>query len=160
MTVSQLIAAVGLATLIGFAGGFYTKGRFTAAEEVEQVRADAKQTATNVVESVKQSTALENVVIADGAQIDKIKEAAAARVVKYQPKQETTHASPDPRNDHDSVRNAAAGAPATQVACPAGGGLVLDIGTVRLLNAARQGIDLGAAGRGDGEKPAAPGPGG
>lgn len=164
MSIQALITAVALALAVGFGSGFYTKGKFTDAAQVEEVREDARQTATNVVESVKQSAALEGAVIADGARIDQIKEAAAARVAKYQPKQESRNASPNSRNDdslfgqpHDQPE--AAQAAVAPLGCPASGGLVLDVGTVRLLNAARQGAGVDSTGLGNGEKPAAPSPG-
>jgi hypothetical protein len=166
MSIQSLIAAVVLALAVGFGGGFYTKTKFTDAQQVTELRKDAQQTATNVVESVKRSTALEGAVIADGAQIDHIKEVAAARVTKYQPKQESKNASPNSRNvdglygQQPNNHSEAAGESLAQVGCPAGGGLVLDVGTVRLLNAARQGAGLDSTVLGHGEKPASPGPGG
>ncbi len=165
MNLQALAAAVILALAVGFGGGYYTKGKFDVAAEVTQERKDIKQTAGNVVESMKQGAALEADVASDGVHIDQFKDAAAARVAKYQPKPEPHHAASSnsgvldglhgqPANNQPEAAAAAVG----QVDCP-GGGLVLDVGTVRLLNAARQGTSVGAAGGSDGQKPAAPNPG-
>lgn len=162
MNIQALIAAVALALTVGFGVGYYTKGKLTDAQEVTALRKDTKQTATSVVESVKQSAALDSAVVADSAQIDTIKTAATARVAKYQPKpeqhneQRLTSGSDDGLHRQQSAnRYTQAAELAAQVDCRSAG-LVLDAGTVRLLNAARQGAALDSAGLGDGEKPAAP----
>lgn len=161
---TTIIAAV-LASALGFGLGFYTEGKFSKTAEVTQQRQDTKQTATNVVEATQSSAAIDTGIAVDGAQIDKIKEAAAARVAKYQPKPESIHAERTPDGLHAGARDqqpanqqpTTAGEPLAQVDCPRTG-LVLDAGTVRLLNAAAEGADVGAAGGSNGQEPAAAGP--
>lgn len=139
-----------LAIVLAFGGGWYVKGKFFDAAEVKEARIERKESAGNIVASTVKSGEIADAIAQDSNNVSDLKAQAAARVAKYQPKPEKPHDA-DRRNDATGTTPPAEGTPVAQN-CPAGG-LVLDLGTVRLLNAAAEGRTMGAASGGDAEKP-------
>ena len=144
-----------LAVAVAFGGGWFAADKFKAAAEVKELRVEAKQSASNVVQSVAASERIEAAVAKTDDAVTTIKAAVVKRGVTLYPKQEQHHAAPDDRNA-DGVRSASADgqpnpAENDHVSAPScgGGDLVLDVGTVGMLDAARQGRALGAAGSDD-----------
>lgn len=152
--ISALVAA-------SFGAGFFTKALFDLAHQAKEARVAVKQSAQNVVASVAQSGRIEQEVAQVTGNVNSIKAAIVKRGVTLHPKQESTHVATAP--DHHvldgsiaDIQPAAAGAGAaalvahgTESACAGSTDFVLDLPTVRLLNAARQGRGLGATGSGD-----------
>jgi len=132
--------AMVVALFIGFGGGYYTKSKFTDAAVVEQVKKDDKQTATNVVVSAQTSQKVESEVQKSDTTVSEIQEAVSKRPkrvrpsVVIQPAQENLNEKSDPK------------AVQSVVSCDA---YQLDVGTVRLLNAARKGVGLDSIASGD-----------
>ncbi len=130
----SLIVAVAVALAVGLAAGYYTKGQFDTAKEVKQDRAVIRGTAQGIVESVKKSDAIEQTVQKQGVNASQIQQAIDQRFAK-----EKQRASQPVHVDTSASGNdatTAQGAETVRYSCPAP---VLDVGTVRLLNAARQG---------------------
>lgn len=157
--IPQTLIALAVALVVGFGGGWHTKGKFVDAAEVAQVRKDTKESASNVVTAVAASQTITDHVVASNTVIDKIAVEAAARTIHYQPRSQpkasndlkfngNSNGSVGQPNDHAATAEHAL----DQVACPSGD-LVLDAGSVRLLNAASQGAALDTTGSGNGEKP-------
>lgn len=137
------IAALAAACLLGFGAGYYTKGRFVLADQAKTTQAVATQTAKGIVQAVEKSQAIEGAVAAGSDNIAQIKKAAERRPVVRKPQ---------PPLEKPNEEAPAQGAPAVSGRDPD----QLDLCTVRLLNAARQGRTAESAGCGDGEVQAAP----
>lgn len=121
----NIVLAVALALGVGFSVGFYTKGRFVKADQLEVVTEAQHQTAVDIQESLKTSLAVEQKVTTSDQQMTTIRKEVARRT---QPKETTNEA-----NLHAPVCD-----------------WRLDVGTVRLLNAARDGSALDTASLVDG----------
>jgi hypothetical protein len=133
-----------------FGSGWACRGMNAEHEQVKTLQADKRVTNENIEEAVKDSVKVDTTIQTDHARIDDIRQAVAARLAK------PTH----PEKPHDDYPrpDPAAPAPVGQADVPGLADPVLDAGTVRLLNAARSGAELRAAGSRDGEKPATAGP--
>jgi hypothetical protein len=129
----------GAALVIGFGGGYEVHSKFTKAVEVTSLKRDAKVSGANVVESHKASVSIESKVALQNAVADKLKSAAALRVAKQQERAHEEFAK-------ELARSLDKKMPPEPVVCP---DPVLDVGTVRLLNAAREGAAVDAAGSSD-----------
>lgn len=139
---SVAIAAL-LGVTLGIGAGVWVKTRFDQADEVSTLKGERHETAAGIADSAVASVALSNDIAADSANIDQIQTAVAARTVKYLAKQESRHDEPSTPNE-----------PQPSPTSHSSAGLVLDVGTVRLLNAARTGhpATLDSAGRGVDQK--------
>lgn len=126
--------AVALALIVGFGAGYYTKGQFVKADQFEAVTEARSETAVDIQESLKTSAATEQEVTASNQQVAVIRKAISARV---QPKTQET-------SNEANLR-------------PVCTGTGLDVGTVRLLNSARDGSTLDPASLGDAASQAASG---
>jgi hypothetical protein len=123
--------------LVGF--GAWLEKTSAAGGQAKQATAVVKQSKANVVIAVAESTRIETEVAAADANVVSIKEAVIKRGVTLQPKKAT----------HD--RDTATAAVPNGLFCPDPdpAHYVLDAGTVGMLNAAREGRSLGAAGSSD-----------
>lgn len=125
--------AIVVATIIGFGSGYYTKSKFADAAIVKQVISDQKDTAKNIVESVDTGQKVETSVQESNDEVTKIQEAVAKRPKLVKP-------VPQPVQESSNEKAiAVVQVLPTVVSCDA---YQLDIGTVRLLNAARKGVSL------------------
>lgn len=125
--IQNTVIAVVVAAFLGFGGGFYTKAKFMKADQFESVTEARHESAQNVQQSLETSLATEQKVTDSAKQVAAIRKAVAARV---QPKiQESSNEA--------NIRPV----------CPDRG---IDIGTVRLLNSARDGSAVDAASLVDG----------
>ena len=122
----RLVIAVAVALSLGFCTGYEVKGRFVKAAQFESMTEAQHQTAKDIEQSLETSSAVEKQVMDSTQKIAVIRKEVAARV---QPKE---------------IQNEAHLRP---VCSDAG----LDVGTVRLLNAARAGTAPDATGFGDAE---------
>lgn len=139
-----LIASILLALTVGFGTGYYVKGKMVDAAEVSSARKDAKDSAANVVKSVEQSQTVAKKIDLDNAAVDRIADAVTSRTSKYQPR-------PSKADPHASLTPTKPATP--DVVCPPVD-LVLDAGTVRLLNSASKGGAVDSTGDSDGKKQA------
>lgn len=141
---AALVIALGLALLLSFGIGWHLKGQSIAAAEVKTLRVEAKQTATNVVEAVAKSAKIDEAVAKTDDTVTNIKAAIKKRGITLKPKPETANDlafNPiDPKTLAPENSNHA---------CPGSDALVLDVGTVGMLNAARQGRPVDPAGSSD-----------
>lgn len=126
-TFKTAIIVGAIAIVVGFGSGWATKAKFMDAAEVNELRADMRQTAVNVVEAGKQSASIESKVVVANKTSTSIQAAVQKRLTDQK----------DRTNETQSTAEASA------FQCPA---FVLDVGTVRLLNAARQGATVDSAG--------------
>jgi hypothetical protein len=140
------------AALMVFGAGWAGRGIYADHKQVKVLQKDKRETSQNIEHAVQQSEKIDADVHADGARIEGIRAQIVARMT--QPIYKEVHHDPV----HDSLPQAAdAVVPESPVPVR---DPVLDAGTVRLLNAARSGTELRAAGSGDEQKPAAPRPAG
>ena len=123
MNVKNIVLAVVLALSVGYCTGYYTKGQFVKADQFEAVTEARSETADSIQESLKTSAATEQEVTASNQKIAVIRKTVTARIQSKETQNEA--------NLH--------------LACHSG----LDVGTVRLLNSARDGSTLDAASLGD-----------
>lgn len=129
-TITDILAVAFVAVLIGCGVGIYVRGDHDKAAEVKQVATSQKKTATEIVQATQVSQAVAAKVAANDAAVDADKQAAHERVVtqvRYIYKEKT---------DEKDAQNC--------------GPAYLDVGTVRLLNAARNGAALDATSGGNG----------
>lgn len=141
---ARSIAIAGLlGVTLGMGGGYWFKTKLDQAAETKALKQERRDTGAGIVASTLASTALQASISADGANNDKIQTAVAARVVKYLPK--------ETRHDRNDTSIPTTEAPLAVPGCDCGG-LVLDVGTVRLLNAAREGRAVDGAGGGAGQE--------
>ncbi|WKZ86368.1 hypothetical protein N5B55_05280 [Ralstonia pickettii] len=132
----NLILALVAGLLIGGLAGYYTKGEFEQAKEATQLREDKKESAQAVVDSGAANHALEQK-IETGAKTATVVQKAVAKQLAKPVKRKDTHEEP------------------IQCSLPAGdAALPFTVGTVRLLNAAREGVAVDAAAVSDGESEA------
>ncbi|PLC44588.1 hypothetical protein C0Q88_07870 [Ralstonia pickettii] len=132
----NLMLALIAGLLVGGAAGYYTKGQFEMAKEATQLRADKKESARGVIASTAANHALEQKVDASDKAVTAVQKAVAKQLAK-----------PVKRKDaHEE---------SAQCVLPAGdAALPFTVGTVRLLNAAREGVAVDAAAVVDGESQA------
>lgn len=129
-----------------FGAGWYGRGIFDVKKEVKVLQQDKHETNQNIEHAVQESVKVDSDIQVDHGRIDDIRTQVAARMAKPTYK-EQPHDNPV----HDSLPqapDAMVSESALSVRNP-----VLDAGTVRLLNAARSGAELRAAGRGDDQEP-------
>jgi hypothetical protein len=126
-----------LATGLGFAGGYHLRSKLEDAHQLAAVKTQVKvrdqalkNTGKNIAAQHQTSITIEKKVAQTNSNVDKVKTAAAKRVIKQQERQ---HEQCNVQPDHPTAGNDQA--PAGR----SGGGFVLDVGTVRLLDAARRG---------------------
>ncbi|MFM0095695.1 hypothetical protein PQQ87_08780 [Paraburkholderia nemoris] len=128
--INEILAVAFVAILIGCGVGVYVRGDHDKAAEVTQTAKAQKQTAAEIVQATQESQAVAAKVAANDAAVDADKQAAHERVVtrvQYVYK------------ENDSEKTAQDCGPA-----------YLDVGTVRLLNAARSGRALDSTSGSDG----------
>lgn len=122
--IKNIIVAVALAVIVGFGLGFYVKAKFAEADQVDRVIESRHETAQNIQTSAAASQKLdEKVAKSDGA-VQQIRTIIKTRIVK------------EKANETIQMDR--------QISCGA-----LDVGTVRLLNAARTGAAVDSAAVGD-----------
>lgn len=135
----NVILALVAGLLIGSAAGYYTKGQFVKAGEVGELRAEKKEDAKTVVESAADNHALEGRIETKNQTVTTIQKAVAQQLSKPAPAKEAIHDTP------------------LQCTLPAGTAVLpFTVGTVRLLNFAREGtaVDATAVLDGEGQAPA------
>ena len=132
------IAAL-LGISLGCAAGYWAKSKLDDSDQVATSAKARSETAAGILETTSASVALGEVLATDATRIDQLQVTAAKRATKYLPK-------PNAKTNEKSTPEAPLAPPDRN--CP---GLVLDAGTVRLLNAARTGRLVVSAG-GDAEK--------
>lgn len=121
----NIALAVGLALAVGFSTGFYTKGRFVQASQLEAAIDAQGQTATEIAESTQASVVLEDSIAVSNKRIATIRKKVAQT-----------------QKEANEANLKTPGAPAC----------VVDGASVRLLNAARESQpDDRAAGSSDAE---------
>lgn len=116
--IKNIIVAVALSFLTGIGVGFYVKGEFAEADQVDQALDARHETAENVVESHEADKKLDAGVAKSNAEVQKIRTIVKTRIVKEK---------------------------ANETACSNS----LDVGTVSLLNSARNGTPVDSAGVSD-----------
>lgn len=125
--IKNIVFAASVALAAGYIAGYYAKGQFVKADQLESVTEARHESAQNIQQSLETSLVTEQKVTDSTQQVAVIRKAVAARV---QPKvRETTNEA--------NLR----------LSCPDSG---LDVGTVRLLNSARAGAAFDPASLGDG----------
>jgi len=123
--------AILLAIFLGVFVGWTLKSQAIKSGEVRQARAAVKEVKQEIAQSAVISTTLETAIRSDATRIDKIEVAVAERIKTNTP----IRHDPYPRSATSEA------ATHTDLACvPDEHRRVLDAGTVRLLNAARAGI--------------------
>lgn len=127
-----------LALTIGFSSGYVVKGKFVAAAQVSEMKKEVKVSANNIVVSNAISAKVEDKVEAITVTATKVKSAAAKRITNQQER------TANEQFAQESFHQAEHATPAA--VCPA---FVFDVGTVRLLNAARQGTAVEPTGGSD-----------
>jgi hypothetical protein len=136
-----------------FGAGWAYRGYFDEHKKVMQLRIDRHATSLNIEHAVQTSEKVDSDVRADGARIEDIRAQVSTRLNKPTYKE----------NHHAPVNDQRPGAEAANPVQADHRDLdypVLDAGTVRLLNAARTGAELRAAGGRDDQEPPAAGPAG
>lgn len=127
VTSIKWILMIGVLCLgLGGVGTAFVMSKFKDRAVISKLEKNAKQTAKNVEKSRKESDSIEARVAAGNAQAQRVKSAVAQRLTKQRDASNETH---PPRVVHPGDR--------------------LDVGTVRLLNAARAGTPVGTAPSGD-----------
>ena len=121
-SISEILAAAFIAVVIGCGIGVYVRGDHDKAAQVSQVVKAQKETANEIVQSTQVSQAIADNVAAVGAAVDADKAAAHERVVT-----QVRYVYKEKPSEKDALE------------C---GPAYLDVGTVRLLNAAREGQAL------------------
>jgi hypothetical protein len=122
--ITGAIALAFVAILVGCGVGVYVRGDHDKAAQATKVVAEQRQTAVEIVQATKVSQSIASEVAANDAAVDAVKQAAHERVVtqvRYVYKE---------KQGEKSVQDC--------------GPAYLDVGTVRLLNAARSGRNLGS----------------
>ena len=119
-----VFATFGIALALGFGSGLYVAGKFEKAGQVQVAQEEKKESAQAVVKVIESDRKLDAAIQKTNTAATTIKKAVAARVQK----QEQTPHEVQIQSDTSAA-----------FVCPA---YRLDVGTVRLLNAARQGADL------------------
>lgn len=123
----NMALAISIALVVGFCTGYTTKAKFVKADQFESVTEARHESAQNIQQSLETSLVTEQKVTDSTTKIAAIRKEVAARV---QPKTQET-------SNEANLRPA----------CSRDG---LDVGTVRLLNSARDGSALDPASLGDG----------
>ena len=127
--------ATAIALMVGYFAGYYTKGQFVKADQLDAATDAQHQTAVDIQESLKTSLAVDADVAASNQKVETVRKAVAARIKQKEIKNEANlHGECLSLND----------------ICP-GCRFSLDVGTVRLLNSARAGTAPDTTGLGDGE---------
>lgn len=154
MMAARILVAILLAALFGGWAGYSLKGQAVVAGQAQEAKAAIKKSAENVVVSAAESGRIETEVAKVDDNVTSIKAAIVKRGITLQTKQEPKHATAPDRADSGSngtvdQPTSAAGAAqvsvAAESACGGTGHYFLDLGTVGLLNAARQGRSLESA---------------
>lgn len=156
MTTAQTMAArlfaLVLLLCLAFGTGYFTKGQFVLADEAKQSRVVIKDSAKGIVVAAKESQRIEADVEKKEKNVTDIKAAVKKRGITL------THTQPL-ENCHDridtNVREAGKEGPLPDYRNYSGDGFILDLGTVGLLNAAREGRALEPSSSSD-EKESAP----
>lgn len=130
----NIALAGALALAIGYCAGYYTKAQFVKADQLDTVTKAQEQTAANIQESLKASTAVEQQVTASNQKVGDIRKEVASRV--KQKEKEIVYVE-------------------KKVPVPVADVCALDAGTVGLLNDARAGAAANPAGSSDGKSKAA-----
>lgn len=131
MTLLSKLGIFAVAAAIAFGAGFYTEHRFVEASQVAAVKTEVKNTAVAIQQAAVTSQKIEAVVQDKETAVQTAVKAVNARLA--QPRQTATQ--------HDTPQ-----APGCETSATAGDLLMpFDVDTVRLLNAARQGITVSAA---------------
>lgn len=120
----SIIVTATMALAVGFGAGFFIAGKFEKAAEVKVVQKERKESARAVVQTLEADRKLDAEIQKTNATAATIKAAVAVRVQKQEQKSHEVQIQSDT---------------AATLVCPT---FDLDVGTVRLLNAARQGADL------------------
>lgn len=147
-TMKRLVALL-VASIIAFGLGYWVADLAIDAGKAKEGQTALKNSAKNVVVSVAESARIETEVAKVDSNVASIKAAIVKRGVTLHPKQKSNvpapvaHADVQPSTAADLVAQGTAGF------CPADPDPYLDRGTVWLLNAARQGRGVGAAGSSD-----------
>lgn len=133
MTLLNRIAVIIALGLLAFTTGWIAKGLSVKTQQETAVHATLTETKREIERSAVVSTTLETAIHVDAARIDKIEVAVAERIKNNTPPRHDKH-------NHTETTAHAAGLVLSPV--PAADlHPVLDVGTVRLLNAARSGME-------------------
>lgn len=131
-----IVGAVALA--VGFGGGWLERGVHTKAKEVKVLKKELKDSANNIVQSHNISQKIETQIDQGRAASASIKSAVADRLIQ-QKEREHEAFSKQVARQLDKQDGSLPVCPDPR----------LDVGTVRLLNAARQGTAVDTTGSGD-----------
>lgn len=139
--IEALIAAVALALTLGFGAGYHYKGQADQANVVKQATTALKKAGTSIVQSTEKSQQVEASIQHSDNEIDQLNKAAQVRLKGkiYEPSIRTGSNPGDARGAINVVSTAAGATSLAQLPDGAGncGDGRLDLGTVRLLNRAR-----------------------
>jgi hypothetical protein len=151
------IGLLAIVAALAFGAGFYTEHKFVLASQVAAVKKEVKQTAAEIPKSIAASDQIQAAAAASQAAVTTITAAVDKKLAAPAPSAQTkalSHAL--------ATTNQAASAVAEVQSLTVGDQpMPFDLDTVRLLNAARKGIAIDAAGSGAAEvQSAAPAAGG
>lgn len=135
LDLKKIALAAVISAAIGFQVGYYVKGQFVKADLVESVAESRQDTASGIQLSVEVSQATESKIQSSDMQVGEVRRAVAARL------KQTTKENTNEEGKDVVLRQS----------CVDAG---LDVGTVRLLNGARDGSVIDPAGLGDDESKA------
>jgi hypothetical protein len=142
MSILSKLGILAIVVALAFGAGFYTEHKFNQASQVVAVQKEVKNTAAAIQQSTAASQKIETVAATKEAAVQSVVKAVNARL--DQPRKTATQ--------HDTSQ-----APGCEEPATAGDQLLpFDVDTVRLLNAARQGIAVSAAPSGDADVASAP----
>jgi len=149
-TLFKQIAFAAVVFAAGFAAGFFAHGSSALKQEIKEVQAVRQTDAASVQKAQQTSIKVEGKVAQIASNIDANKSQIHDRVsaqIKHHAAATAPHSTFDPTEYHDETTSSGASR------C---GGFALDVGTVRMLNASRQGAAFDRAGGLDEAGDAAP----
>jgi hypothetical protein len=138
------IGALALACAFAFGAGFYTEHKFNLAAQATVEKKEIKATAAGIPQSIAASNQIQATADTGKAQVASITDAVNTRLAQH------------PKVNHATAQAAAIAASEVQSLSAGDQPMPFDLDTVRLLNAARQGIPADAAGGSDAQVAGAP----
>lgn len=126
LNLKNIAIAIVLALVVGFTTGFYVKGKFVKADQIDAVTETQREITANIQQSLKTSIAVEEKVAASTQNMQTIRKQVAKRISKHQ---ETISETQPEAQIFFNVRDR----------------WTLDVGTVWLLNVARENVPFDTA---------------
>lgn len=136
MNLLSKLGILAAACAIAFGAGFYTEHKFVLAGETAAVKKEVKNTAAAIQQATVQSQQIQATAQAKDAAVESVKQAVDARLA--QPRKPVVSTS----TNHETAQAPVCDQGSTVGDQP----LPFDVDTVRLLNGARAGIVVSAAG--------------